>query len=295
MSIYRKTDISDVGLVILNYMTPEETSEMMVSIKKYYPSLKIAVVDNGSTKVVKHKLQHIVKGLFNVSLISLQENLGFARGNNAGIQKLKEEGYSYIVCSNNDVLFNQKGILESLKYHCVKSDAAVVGPRIKNLNNQDQNPYRLHRHTLKEAKSYYRRACWIPDTGFPALKVWRYAKNYLNFNTVPPYHKATPEQPCHVYTLHGSFIMFGPLFFKYYEGFDGNTFLYCEENILGEMLLAKSLKAVFVPECVVIHKEDKTTDYVWGSNTNKMIFKHKKKSIKYWFKKWYLKQNSIEL
>ncbi|MFW6122499.1 MAG: glycosyltransferase [Petrotogales bacterium] len=281
-------DVRDVGLVILNYMTSHETGAMINSVKNYYPQLRIVVVDNGSSTDAKKQLRDIVTQHRNVSTVYLQENRGFAGGNNAGIYKLRKLGYEYVICSNNDVLFKQPRIIETLKYYCIQTDAALAGPRILNLNNQDQNPYKLRRPSLKDAKSYYRRACWIPDIAYPVLKLWRFVKHSIRNKSEKNLQYPPPEKPCQVYALHGSFIMFSPLFFKFYNGFDSNTFLYCEENVLGEMLFAKGLKAVFVPGTKVIHKEDKTINFVWGDDLGRQMFKHKKRSVRYWFKCHYL-------
>jgi len=289
MDAINSIDVNDVGMVILNFMTSRETAEMVISVKKYYPDLKIVIVDNGSSIDVINHLKNITRKHSNISLVALKENTGFARGNNVGIKELRKFGYEYIICSNNDMLFEQPGIIETLKYHCIQADAAVAGPRIVNLNNQDQNPLKINRFSLNEARSYYRRACWIPNIAFPILNLWRSINQYIGNRTIKQPKNNIPEEVCEVYALHGSFILFSPLFFKYYNGFDSNTFLYCEEYIIAEMIFDKDLKAVFVPDTKVVHKEDKTIDFVWGVNSSKQIFKYKKRAVRYWFKYHYLK------
>lgn len=285
-----KPGIEEIGLVILNYMTSSETIEMLESVWAYYPGLRILVVDNGSTENVIRQLQEAVQHYPTVTLLSGPENLGFAKGNNAGIEVLREEGFEYIVCSNNDVLFAIAGVLEVMKSACIEYEAAVVGPRIINAAGQDQNPYQHVRPTEAEARKNYLRSCWLPDAAFPALKVWRYLRSLVQ-NEKKYLEVADYERPSSVYGLHGSFIMFCPRFFAHYKGFDDRTFLYGEELIIAEMLYCRSLRALFVPGTYVIHKEDATSDFVWKSKTEKMKTYYRKRSIRHWYQNHYLKNS----
>lgn len=75
-------------------------------------------------------------------------------------------------------------------------------------------------------------------------------------------------------------------FFKNYDGFDKNTFLYCEEFILAEMLRKKKLLCWFENSIEVLHKESKTTDSIVKNYKEKVKFtlKHTFKSCKYFAK-----------
>lgn len=81
-------------------------------------------------------------------------------------------------------------------------------------------------------------------------------------------------------------MIFTPSYFKYYNGFYENTFLYCEEFILAERLIKKDLKCFFENSLNVLHKESKSTDKVVKNYKEKVkfILKHTFESCKYFAK-----------
>lgn len=85
----------DIVFVILHYMTPEYTKKCVESIqcrldtKKY----KIIIVDNASPDKSGQMLATLYKSSEDVDVVLLEENCGFAKGNNIGI-KLSCEKYN---------------------------------------------------------------------------------------------------------------------------------------------------------------------------------------------------------
>ena len=56
--------------------------------------------------------------------------------------------------------------------------------------------------------------------------------------------------------LHGCFLCFSEEYFKHFDGFYPETFLYMEEDILFYLTQQKKLTTVYLPELKVFHKED---------------------------------------
>ncbi len=85
----------------------------------------VIVVDNGSTDETPERLAEIPE----IRVITLPENLGFVRGNNAGIAAA--DPASDVVLLNNDLVFTQKDWLTRLR-RCLAdhSTAGVVGCRL---------------------------------------------------------------------------------------------------------------------------------------------------------------------
>jgi GT2 family glycosyltransferase len=294
----------DVGVVVLNYINHEETKEMLDSLKKHYPLARTVIVDNGSPLSVVDKLNEYSKQYTNVSVLPLPENTGFARGNNAGIKLLKAEGYKFICCSNSDIIILEKGVLESLKINLLYNNAAIAGPKIAGEKGGEYKP-KINRPSMDQAKKGMRNLTiasdillYIQKKHFKTIKKLRrytiaIVKKLFIINKADNKKVAENQyikNTIDVYTLHGSFIMFGPSFFEYYEGFDEHTFLYGEEAILGEMLLIYNLKAVYVPEFQVYHKEGKTT----GLTIKRKWFlkrSYVRQSARYWYYHYYLKNN----
>lgn len=296
--------LEDIGVVVLNYITHEETKEMIDSLKHHYPEVRTVIVDNGSPDYVVEKLHEYSRLYDNVSVLPLKENLGFAKGNNAGIKLLREEGYKYICCSNSDIVIPEKGVLESLKAHLIDNEAAIAGPRVIGGRGREQNPLRINRPNPAQAKKHLRKHyLYNVIITKRVVKVTKKVKKFIKIkikklliNLFPKFIK--PKNSIHeesikshtqyVYALRGAFIMLGALFFEYYDGFDERTFLYNEENILGEMLLVHHLKTIYVLEFRVYHKESKTIKLVFSKNW-KMRHRYARESAKHWYYNYYLK------
>ncbi|TSC96069.1 MAG: hypothetical protein Athens101410_222 [Parcubacteria group bacterium Athens1014_10] len=91
-----------IAIIILNWNGLENTKECLNSLKKVnYSNFKIILVDNGSEnnegKILKNEYGDFI------TLIQNKKNLGFAEGNNVGIEKaLENPEIKYILCLNND-------------------------------------------------------------------------------------------------------------------------------------------------------------------------------------------------
>ena len=92
-----------------------------------YPNLKILLVDNGShdgsATAVRQTFPH-------VDVLAMETNIGFARGNNAGIRHALAQGAEQIMLLNNDTTIDpdavsiMSGVLQS------SSDIGIVSPKI---------------------------------------------------------------------------------------------------------------------------------------------------------------------
>ena len=78
----------DIAFVILNFNIYKETLDCINSIINNIDtnSFHIFVVDNASKQEVFEKIESTCKQYNNVTIIKNDENLGFARGNNVGIE-----------------------------------------------------------------------------------------------------------------------------------------------------------------------------------------------------------------
>lgn len=118
-----------VFLVILNWNRLPDTLECLDSIKDLNVrgfGLETIVVDNGSTDDSLEKLRKIR----NIKLVSNKENLGFAGGNNRGIEFALKAGANYVVVLNNDVILGKDSIWEMVKKAEESSEVGAVSPKI---------------------------------------------------------------------------------------------------------------------------------------------------------------------
>lgn len=91
-----------VYIVVLNWNGKEDTLECLQSISLiYYPALQVVVVDNGSDD---DSTIAIRENFPTVTILETGENLGYAGGNNVGIQYALENSADYVLVLNNDTV-----------------------------------------------------------------------------------------------------------------------------------------------------------------------------------------------
>ena len=96
-----------IGIVILNYNTWEATTQLVEALQKQTiaSDLAIVVVDNSSPTGSYENLIGLKDQYANVlALLQTGANLGYAKGNNVGLQWLDENVHpDYVVVANNDI------------------------------------------------------------------------------------------------------------------------------------------------------------------------------------------------
>jgi GT2 family glycosyltransferase len=114
-----------LSIIIVNYNGREHLENCLRSLAEHPPATphEIVVVDNASTDgSVEATVSHP-----GVRLVALGENVGFSRGNNAGIRV--SEG-SLVLLLNNDTLVPEGALDRLIAALDAHPDAAVAGPRI---------------------------------------------------------------------------------------------------------------------------------------------------------------------
>lgn len=106
-----------VCAVILNWNRPAET---LACLDALGPDVPVVVVDNGSQAEALEQLRAARPA---VPLLALGRNLGYAGGNNAGIQWALERGYEWVLLLNDDAIL-ASGALEALL------ETAQADPRV---------------------------------------------------------------------------------------------------------------------------------------------------------------------
>ena len=113
-----------VAIVILTWNQCSMTLDCLNSLAALqYPAdrLQIIVVDNGSTDSTAQILR---SGCPTATVLETGENLGYAGGNNVGIQYALDQGTEYVLVLNNDVLVASDAVSELV---CVSEREPLVG------------------------------------------------------------------------------------------------------------------------------------------------------------------------
>jgi len=120
--------IPHVYIVILNWNGKEDTLECLRSVQAVdYPRYQILVVDNASSDGSAEAIRAAFPG---VALIVNESNLGFAAGNNVGIEHALEEGADYIFLLNNDTTVDRMVLVELVKTCEADPTVGLASPKV---------------------------------------------------------------------------------------------------------------------------------------------------------------------
>jgi|GEM_PF-1301035 len=143
------------SIIILTFNQIEYTKRCLYSIEKYTSQRhKLILVDNGSTDGTVEFLKDFAKRHENVELILNEENLGFAKGNNQGVEKAKGE---YILLLNNDVVVTEGWLGRMINYLESAHDIGMVGPMSNNVSGPQKVDKVSYGTNMKEMHRFARR------------------------------------------------------------------------------------------------------------------------------------------
>ncbi len=253
--------MSSVAIIVLNYMTWEETLKEVQMVKEIVQNktmeYEIIVIDNCSSNDSYEQLSEYTDEF---TLIKSSENRGYAAGNNIGLRYAYEKNFKYSWILNNDILFTDKNVInEMLKVFENDEDIAIVSPDI-----YSPSGYMFNRDAVR------------PSLFDMTLGLWKYKKR----------GRAIEEAKkgwLYVYRPQGCCMLVDNKKASAVGYMDENTFLYCEEIILAERLLNKGYKCACCSSTSVIHNHS----YTVKKTLSKINYiKTNIKSFDYYLKKY---------
>lgn len=277
-----KEEASLVCFVILHYMAINETQRCVDTIfeanRNAINRFHIVIVDNGSPV---NKLKDYHFDTKHVSLISLDNNLGFAQGLNEGIRYAREQlDASFVVLLNNDTEIIQKTFTDVVVEKYKTDRYAILGPDIVTRDGKHQNPQPG--------------VLWTPSklVLFRLKKITQYALTWVgcpdSLTRLNPGAFSDTQLTCDLKDtqLHGACLILSPSFFEKLPGLFPGTFLYMEEDILYLQAKELGLTTLYSPELVIYHKEDAASDLASSSPVKKkrLVFKNLIKSSGCYFR-----------
>ena len=94
--------IPTVTCVVVNWNGWQDTIACLASLAaQNYPSLRVLLVDNGSTN---DSVVRIRESFPDLAILETRQNLGFSSGSNAGMRQALAEGADYVWLLNNDTI-----------------------------------------------------------------------------------------------------------------------------------------------------------------------------------------------
>lgn len=220
----------DVSIITVNYNGLQDTAEMIGSLEKHLHSCtyELIVVDNGSYRNESAILQERFPF---IHAIRSEKNLGFAGGNNLGIQEAQGK---YIFLLNNDTFLEE----DTLHYLCdtlrEHPETAAVSPKIK-FATPPRN---------------------IQFAGFTPLTKYTLRNQGIGYNEPDCGQYDTPGTTAF---LHGAAMMVQREVIKKVGLMPEIFFLYYEEIDWCSQMTRAGYELRYDPRCVVYHKESNTT------------------------------------
>ncbi|MDE0001832.1 MAG: glycosyltransferase [Rhodospirillaceae bacterium] len=124
-----------VSVVVLTYNNLRFTKACLQSLEvnTRYPDWELVLVDNASTDGSRDFLAEYALGKPWVKLIQNEENLGFAAGNNRGLEAATGE---YLVVLNNDTYVTRGWLLDFVRHLRKDPQLGLIGAVTNNIGNE---------------------------------------------------------------------------------------------------------------------------------------------------------------
>jgi len=124
-----RVDLDALTTVVLNWNQAELTMRSVGAlVAEGVAAGRIVVVDNGSTD---ESWERLSSELGDCCLVRLEENVGFARGNNAGAEALEGDAYLFV---NSDAFVHRRQSVSALVRTLDAPGVGIVVPRLLNEN-----------------------------------------------------------------------------------------------------------------------------------------------------------------
>jgi GT2 family glycosyltransferase len=230
-----------VYVVILNWNNAADTIECLQSLlKSDYPSFIPLVIDNGSTNGSVAKIREEFPSL---DIIELENNLGYAGGNNVGIAHSMTAGADYVMILNNDTFVAPNMIGELINLAKSRQNLGMVGPKMYCANLDD---------TLFAAGSFID---------------WPGGKTFNRGMFQPASEVDEPDGPEVVDFITGCGILVSRQFVEAVGAFDPVYFLNFEDVDWGARAKRYGFEVWYAPQAVMWHKVSGTMGQSSPANT----------------------------
>lgn len=201
-------------------------------------------------------------------MLRSNENLGFARGNNLGIEFARKSlKCEFVLLANNDTIFKDSMLITKLMDSYEKG-IGVIGPNIISIDGYNQNPIAESftreeiEKELKELGTIKHKIktsdIWIKIRKSKLISSLR-QKDNIGEKKIIDNELSKSEKCSKELILHGACMLLTKDYFDYYPYLYPKTFLYYEENILTLITKKTNLNKKYIPNVFIYHKEDQSS------------------------------------
>jgi len=105
-------DLSKTPVVVLNWKGIEDTIKALESLLVQEMVSHVVLIDNDSDQNEKQRLRALSEANPRIDLIENPRNLGFGKAHNHVFRLLKQKGFEFVACLNNDAVADEFWIKE---------------------------------------------------------------------------------------------------------------------------------------------------------------------------------------
>lgn len=214
-------------VITINYNSSQYTLKALNSFYNNHKNLDyfIYIVDNNSNIADYNNLKKGAVLFDNIEIIRSEKNLGFSKGNNLGLKNAyKKLNFDYILLMNNDIVINDKDLLNNMIEDMEKKGKNYVleMPLVNNIGIGKNVNEQVQIRKLSSEKNIF-------INSSPILKkIFYKTRNDYIYKSKMPFIEDIDSL-----VLSGAFLLISNEFMKKIKYFDKDTFLYGEEEIIG--------------------------------------------------------------
>lgn len=235
-------NIDMIGVIILNYNSFADTIKLVedLQLQTVAKDLQIIIVDNASPNDSYTQLKPLEKQYANVVVLQTGANLGYAKGNNFGLNYLDEHiKPAFVAILNNDIILPNDCFSKLIAKYENLDKPAIIAPKQLDINNKEMAPYPINSFLDDFLNLFFIFRI------FQKRKALKYKDN-------------SGQRAMKVEMIPGSFMFASFEKFKNMGFFYPNTFLFVEERFIGVKAKQMNLYNYILLDETYIHAHSKT-------------------------------------
>lgn len=227
---------SELAVIIVNYNTRQLLDDCLTSVYKAEApkgGLQVVVVDNDSRD---DSVAMVKKKFPQVTLVVSKENLGFAKGNNVGVDKTNSD---YLLFLNSDTVIEKDSLVKPLKYLKRHPEAGAITVKL----------------FLADGSIDYDNQRGYPDPWTSFCHFTGISKLFPNSTFLNNYHlgRKNLDKIHQVPMTAGSFMMMPTKIFQEVGRWCEDYFFYGEDLDLCHQINSAGYKIIYYPKTTTLH------------------------------------------